>query len=389
MKKKPVILIICNYYLPGYKSGGGMRTIVNTVERLKDKFDFRIITFNCDIDGVPYRNIKENDWNRIGGAQVFYLPQKSAKISKIRELINEVQPDSVYLNSVFSILTIKTLLLRKLSLIPPVKFILAPEGELSKGALQLKSEKKRVFLNAAKLTGLHKDLIWKTTSEFEEQESKKIKGRGGKIFIAPNLPSKILLEDYDQDLKPEKKTGEAKMVFLSRFMQKKNFNWLLPLLKKIEGNLTIDIYGNLEDADYWMQAQELIKILPENIEIQYKGAIAYEKVVETLFQYHFFILPTLGENFGHVFIEALAAGCPLITSDRTPWRDLEEKQIGWDIPLEKSQEWIDKINYCINLGNKSYREFSTNARRYSCDWLADPKLEENTLRVLEYSLVKV
>ena len=55
---------------------------------------------------------------------------------------------------------------------------------------------------------------------------------------------------------------------------------------------------------------------------------------KNLFEYHFFILPTLGENFGHVFIEALAAGCPLIISNRTPWLELEKKGIGWDIPLE-------------------------------------------------------
>ena len=43
-KSKPKILVLSDYYLPGYKSGGGMRTIVNMVERLRDRFDFYIIT---------------------------------------------------------------------------------------------------------------------------------------------------------------------------------------------------------------------------------------------------------------------------------------------------------------------------------------------------------
>ena len=37
---KPIILIICNYYLPGYKGGGGLRTLVNMVERFKDNLIF-------------------------------------------------------------------------------------------------------------------------------------------------------------------------------------------------------------------------------------------------------------------------------------------------------------------------------------------------------------
>jgi glycosyltransferase involved in cell wall biosynthesis len=43
-----------------------------------------------------------------------------------------------------------------------------------------------------------------------------------------------------------------------------------------------------------------------------------------MFEYDFFVLPTIGENFGYVFLEALAAGCPLITSDRTPWTTLRK-----------------------------------------------------------------
>ncbi len=105
-----------------------------------------------------------------------------------------------------------------------------------------------------------------------------------------------------------------------------------------------------------------------------------------LFDYHFFLLPTLGENFGHVFLEALAAGCPLIISDRTPWLNLEEKQIGWDLPLEKPEKWNEVINYCIALGGEDYTKMSGSAREFSDRWLADPKVIEDNAEVLEFSL---
>jgi glycosyltransferase involved in cell wall biosynthesis len=187
-------------------------------------------------------------------------------------------------------------------------------------------------------------------------------------------------------MKPFKNFGEAKMIFLSRFMRKKNFKWLLENLTEIKGNLVIDIYGPLEDAGYWRECEQIIKNLPANIKVEAKGSIPHEKVLETIVKYHFFILPTLGENFGHVFLEALACGCPLIISDQTPWLKLNEKGIGWDITLENPQKWVEIINLCMNLSDVSYRKISAKSRQYVLDWLADSKIEENTLTILEKGL---
>ncbi len=385
-QNKPKILVVCNYYLPGYKGGGSLRTIVNMVERLGDRFDFRIITRDHDGDRIPFENVAINNWNKVGNAQVFYLSVDNIKISKLRELIKKVQPDAIYINSVFATLSIFILLLKKFSLLPETKIILAPEGEISEGALKLKSGKKTAFLKLAKTLGLHRNLIWKTTSEYEKREAERIKGRGGQIFIAPNLTAKTFLENYRQELKPKKKVGEVRMIFLSRFMRKKNFNWLLSFLGAIEGQLSIDIYGNLEDGNYWAETREMIKALPANISVVYRGSIPHEQVAATIFDYHFFILPTLGENFGHVFVEALAAGCPLIISDRTPWRNLREKMIGWEIPLEDVQGWIHIINECLSLDDETYSRLSSNSRDFAVEWLESLETEENTLSVLKASL---
>lgn len=356
------------------------------VERFNAKFDFRIITLDHDADNQPYTSVKINEWNNLEGVKVFYLSKDNVKLSKLRELIEEVKPNSIYANSVFSKLTVLLLTLRKLKRIPLTNVVIAPEGELSNGALQLKAFKKKSFIELAKLTGLYKNLIWKTTAESEKQETERFRGTGGKIFIAPNMPAKMFLKDYRQNLKPEKKVGEAKMIFLSRFVRKKNFGWLVENLKNIEGTLEIDIFGPLEDELYWQETQRNINKLPKNIKVEYKGQLTYEEVPEKLFEYQFFILPTLGENFGHVFIEALAAGCPLITSDRTPWQNLEKKKIGWDIPLEKPEKWIEIINRCVKENDVSYTETSSNARKYACQWLSNPEVEEHTLTVLDFSL---
>ncbi len=178
------------------------------------------------------------------------------------------------------------------------------------------------------------------------------------------------------------------MIFLSRYVRKKNFKWLVDNLNNIEGDLEIDVFGPLEDENYWEETKNSINKLPPNIKVNYRGFIAHEHVLETIFRYHFFVLPTLGENFGHVFVEALAAGCPLLISDKTPWVNLESKRIGWDLPLEDSHKWSEIINLCICLDNVSYTKLSANAREFAGRWLTDSKTEESTLKVLDYGLRK-
>ncbi len=386
--KKPKILIFCDYYLPGYKSGGGMRTIVNMVDRMSDKFDFLIVTRDHDgkLDDQQYTTVKINQWNNVNGAQVFYLSKDKVKISKLRELIIEVKPELLYFNSYFATLAIYVLKLRRLRMIPKINAVIAPCGELSEGALNLKSAKKKLFLAYSKVSGLYQDIIWKASSEIEKKEIERFKGKGGQVFIAPDLPPKTIFADFQPDLKPGKIAGEAKMIFLSRFMRKKNFKWLLENLSQIKGNLTIDIYGPIEDEIYWKECQKVIEKLPSNINIELKGSIPHESVLGIIIKYHFFILPTLGENFGHVFLEALACGCPLIISDKTPWLELEKKGIGWDLSLKKPCKWLETINYCIQLDEVGYSKLSKKSRDFVVNYLAGFDIELNTLTILNKSL---
>ncbi len=390
-KIKPVILVIGDYYLPGFESGGAMRTIVNMIDRLGDEFRFCVVTRDHDgpLNRDSYKIVRLNDWNRIGNADVYYLKKNNIRIGKIRILIRQTEPDAIYLNSFFSPLTIFTLILRRFGLISSVPIILAPEGELVPGALTLKPVKKQLYIKAAKLLQLLHPVIWKAASESEKIDVENICGNDIKVFVAPNMPPQMILEDFEPPVKPEKNGGQAKMVFLSRFMRKKNFNWLLDHLRNVKGNLSIDIYGPLEDAEYWQECQEIIKTLPANIKIEAKGPVPHEEAANTLAKYHFFVLPTLGENFGHIFIEALAAGCPLIISDRTPWRNMEKKGVGWDIPLEEPESWLNVINICLEMNNADYIEISKRSRKFAVDWLSDPAHEKANREVLDFALSQV
>ncbi|WP_231118534.1 glycosyltransferase [Pasteurella multocida] len=91
------------------------------------------------------------------------------------------------------------------------------------------------------------------------------------------------------------------------------------------------------DQEYWNACLSLISKLPSHIEVKYYGIVENTKVQETISNYDLFFVPTQGENYGHVFIEALSSGTPILLSDQTPWRNLKDKGIGWDIPLARKR----------------------------------------------------
>jgi len=66
---KPVILTFINNYLPGYKAGGMLRSLVNTVEYLQNDVEFRIVTKDRDLgDSKPYNGVLIQHWQQIGNA---------------------------------------------------------------------------------------------------------------------------------------------------------------------------------------------------------------------------------------------------------------------------------------------------------------------------------
>lgn len=383
-------MIFCDFYLPSYKSGGGMWTVVNLVDRFCDKYDFFIVTRNYDSksDTKPYTTVKTDAWNKVGNANVYYISKKTHTQKYFAELVGEVKPDAFFLNSAFSMPVVKFLSARRKKLIPDIPVILAPCGEMSQGALSIKPLKKKLFLQYAKAVNLYKNIIWKASFESEMEEIKDVMGKDSEVFVAADLVPKIILPDYSIDWKAKKEKGSVKFVFISRLVPKKNIHYFLERLVEIKnGNVEFTLVGPLEDRDYWKKCQDIIKKMPPNVKVTATGAFEHQKdALKKVAESHFFVLSTLNENFGYVFIEGLSAGCPIISSDRTVWNELEERNCGWRIPLENENAWIERINKCIEMDEKEYLEMSNAARSYSIEWLDNPQFDVDTARVLDRAL---
>ena len=367
---KKNILVFAGGYLPGYKGGGTIRSMASLVEILGDEFDFRIVTLDRDLGShAYYPGIKVNEWQKVGKAEVFYLSPENVTFPFLRRLINSTVHDALYLNSFFSSgFTVMPMLLRRLGLIQSVTTIVAPRGEFSQGALKIKPFKKKMYIYVVKKIGLYRNVVWQASSAHELIDIRAIFGEAGDsrtsipVVIAPDLSNPVLPKK-EADLK-DKKPGTLKVVFLSRISAMKNLDGALRMLQGVTGEISFHIYGPLEDMDYWGKCQGIIDTLPLNIQAHYKGPIDHDEVAEVFSDHDLFFLPTHGENFGHVIIEALVAGCPILISDRTPWRELEANGVGWDLSLDRPETFTAALQQCADMGCRELRALSQRAQEY-------------------------
>lgn len=344
MGKKKILIFIA-HYLPGTKMGGPLTSIKNITTSLSAHFDFYILTFDRDLgETMPYPEIITNNWVKLGSCQVCYIPKNKTSLFQIFKQIRELNPDIIYANSLFDpIFSISIILAQKLKLIGDKKLIIAPRGELYNEALNFKKWKKKVFLGAAKICKLYKNIEWQATNEQERlMIIEKLKVEPWRIKVARIIPTKTLPMSYNTcgQLEPE---NNLKIIFLARISKDKNLPFALKVLSKVKSQVQYDIYGPIEDNDIWDNCIELINLLPSNIKVEYKGMLSHEFVKETLSNYQLFFMPTFAENFGHSIAESLSVGTPVLISDNTPWKGLSEKGLGWDINLEEKEKFIETI----------------------------------------------
>lgn len=358
MKK---ILIFADTFTPGFMGGGPVVSISNLVDLVENEFEILVCTRNHDFgQKTAYKNIENNTFKKIKQHQVIYLSSYNAP--SFMKIVKSFQPDFIYLNSFFSSTTRTVLWLNFLFWRMPL--LVAPRGELLKNSLNIKKSKKSLYLYFFKVLRLYKKLIFHSTDSIETRSIEKIFSIDkSKIIQIPNIPKRF----HTNAIKKE--SNELRVVFISRICKKKNLHFALKTLSNITQAITFDIYGPLEDHDYWEKCQLIIKNLPKNVTVEYKGALKGHDVFDTLRQYQVFLLPTLSENYGHIIVEAMQAGLIPVISDQTPWVNLKEKNAGWDISLDKPDEYTTTLETLAHMDVERFSKLSQSVIIYIDSYL--------------------
>lgn len=361
-----------DWYEPGFKAGGPIRSVANIVNALKTEFEFYVLTSAFDLgETEPYPDIELDQWFDKDGVMIKYMSRGNMKAAAIKGNILEINPDVLYLNSLFS----KLYTLVPMTLVKKTPIIIAPRGMLGKGALEIKKTKKNAFLKFTKLMRFYKRVTWHASTVQEEKEIRAVYGNSAEVVVAQNIPTSQQLDL--EDIIEKRNRGAIRFLFISRIAKKKNLHLAVQAMREIKSTKPVEfhIYGNVEDTSYFKKMEEYIRDY-DNVSMEYKGPLNPALVPTTFLYADFFILPTKHENYGHAIVEAWANGCPVIVSKNTPWRDLRVQNLGWDVEIKDLSELVAAIQEAIDIPQSEYLTMVKESYTYFKEKISDEEIIE-------------
>lgn len=377
LTKKKKILVFTDWYEPGFKAGGPIRSCVNFAQHMQTDCDIFIFTSDRDLgDTSGYPTIKTDVWNKHSFVSIFYVSPSFLKWKTILNETRTINPEYIYVNSMYSrYFSVYPLLMKKLGLIK-ASLILAPRGMLKSTALKFKRKKKKFFLRLLRLFQIQKGVIFHATDATENNDIKAIFGKEISCVQIPNLPPK-----QNQIRLLNKLPGELNIIFIGRIHPIKNLNFLLNCLAKLKSNICLTIVATIEDEAIWFECQELINNFPSNIHVIIEKDIPHEQIEDLILRHHIFVLPTLGENFGHAIFEALSVGRPVLISDQTPWRNLQSVKAGWDLSLHNPLAFVDVLKEVAEMNDETFQLWCKGAWQLANDYITKSDLKNQYLKL--------
>ena len=151
--------------------------------------------------------------------------------------------------------------------------------------------------------------------------------------------------------------GKINVLFLGEVNQRKGIRQVLESAKQLSSeNIRFNIIGSGTNhcthlyQSYYTYAD-------------FKGYVSYDELLKQLSVNHVFLFPTMGEGFGLVLLEAMAAGMPVITTNNCAGADIVNSgENGFIVPVGGTKEIIDHLLYLSENPNELKR-MSENARK--------------------------
>lgn len=253
-------------------------------------------------------------------------------LGEFHRFLHDEKPDIVHINGIWSP---QNWGFQKIALQLGIKVILSPHGMLEPWIMAQNPWKKKLGLFVYQKKAIKKAECLHATAQMEDDNIKAL-GFQKPIYIIPNG---VDLKDITRT---KEKYGTKKIVFLSRIHPKKGIEILLEAWRNCytEG-WTLEIAG-IGEEDYM---SSLIGSVEDLENVRFVGAQYGEEKWDFLRSADAMVLPTHSENFGIVVAEALAVGVPVITTQGTPWEDLEIYKCGWwiDLSVHNLEDTLVKV----------------------------------------------
>jgi len=240
------------------------------------------------------------------------------------------------------------------------KIIFSPHGMLDPESLKIKKLKKNLAWNIYQKNIFFNSYII-CNSYLEKKNLKKINFNSNISVI--NHGVDINHHCFTRDLK------RPKFLVFSRIHPIKNILELILIWKKSNylKKFNLDIYGEIDNFDYFKKIEELIK---DEKKINYKFPLNKNNKFQFISKYNIYLFPSSTENFGITVLETLSCGLYVICGKKLPWKILEKFGLGKLIifskkNLEEAVKKIIKINSRTSINNFKKKIFLFLNKKYS------------------------
>lgn len=350
--KKPRILIFSLAYLP--LVGGAELALKEITDRLGDVFNFDLITHRFDKTWPAFESFGKVNVYRIGKGSGSYFGQKFGKMMFIFRayfLASKLHRQNHY-QIIWAIMASYgglSALLFKLRY-KKVKFLLTlQEGDSEKHILS----RVGIFYPFWRLIFKKADYIQAISNYLADFARR----HGAKCQIAV-VPNGVDLQKFkSQNLKVKSSSQNSKVIITtSRLVYKNGIDILIKAVAELKAKnykLKVIIVGSgPEDQNL----KKLAKNLGLSNEVIFLGHIEPDKIPEYLYQADVFVRPSRSEGLGNSFLEAMAAGLPVIGTAVGGIPDfLEDEVTGLFCKAEDHNDLAEKIKLLLsdsNLSNK-------------------------------------
>lgn len=212
-----------------------------------------------------------------------------------------------------------------------VPYIMTPRGMLEPWSLSQKKWKKKAAMMLYQRRDLNRAACIYTTSDLEAEHIREI-GIKAPCSIIPNG-----IDTSNYPCRQDPSVVKKQVLFLSRIHPKKGIEVLLAAWKRIidtHPGWSLLIVGNGEES-YIQSLKVKVKEMSLSDSVRICPPVFGKDKIALYQSSAFFVLPSFSENFGMVIAEALSCGVPVITTDNTPWKLLNETRTGWCISLSE------------------------------------------------------
>ena len=306
------------------KRGGPSQAVVEMVKALrKEGIDASILS--TEDNGMYRENIFSPGWNYLSEVPILIQPCFDSRVHMLREYLisprltswlmdNAKKYDLLHIHAIFSYPSTASMTIARFLRVP---YIIRTIGQLNSWSLSQSPIKKKFMYYAIEKGNLKNAKAIHVTSSIEREDIEKL-NLGTPIIqvgLGVEMPdSGIVLDRRRSNL------AVTKFLYLSRLHPKKQIEMLLESLSILKYShhrddwaLIIAGTGDLNYCEYLQKLADDLRIEPH---IEWLGHVQGKEKQALFRNSDWFVLPSAGENFGISTVEAMAAGLPVIITDK-------------------------------------------------------------------------